>query len=90
MIETIKIELEIQVPRVKIITLRKLVLQGVHGSLKQQYSILRDFGREILMSNPQNNVKINITRFNKTDKFKFKRSYIYYYAQRPFVGNLLV
>ena len=94
MAEAIKKELEIEVSRIKIIRLRKLALEGVHDSLKDHYSRLRDFGHEILKSNPQNTFKISTTRLNETDKNKFKRVYVCYYALkagwkagcRPIIG----
>ncbi|XP_074355948.1 uncharacterized protein LOC141695613 [Apium graveolens] len=94
MIETIKIELEIEVPRIKILILRKMALEGVHDSLKEHYSRTRDFGHELLLSKPQKTVKISTTRLNETDKNKFKRMYVCYYALttwwkvgcRPIIG----
>ncbi|XP_074346458.1 uncharacterized protein LOC141685244 [Apium graveolens] len=47
--ETIKNELEIEVPRIKILRLRKVALEGVAESLKQHYSRVRDFGHEVLL-----------------------------------------
>ncbi|XP_074324264.1 uncharacterized protein LOC141661180 [Apium graveolens] len=94
MIETIKTELEIEVPRIKILILRKITLEGMHDSLKEHYSRTRDFGHEILLSNLQNTVKISTTRLNETDKNKFKSMYVCYYAPktrwkvgcRPIIG----
>lgn len=80
MMETIMTELEIKVPRIKIIRWMKLALEGVHDSLKEHYSQLRDFGYELLMSNPQNTIKISTTMLNETDLNKFKRIYLCYYA----------
>lgn len=94
MAETIKNELEIEVPRIKILRLRRAALEGVAEALKQHYSRVRDFGQELLASNPQNTVKISTTRLNETDPPKFKRFYICYHALkagwkagcRPFIG----
>ena len=94
MAEAIKKELEIEVSRIKIIRLRKLALEGVHDSLKDHYSRLRDFGHEVLKSNPLNTFKISTTRLNENDQNKFKRVYICYYALkagwkagcRPIIG----
>ncbi|XP_074346686.1 uncharacterized protein LOC141685490 [Apium graveolens] len=47
MAETIKNEVEIEVPRIKILGLRKAALEGVAENLKQHYSRVRDFGHEI-------------------------------------------
>ncbi|XP_063949919.1 uncharacterized protein LOC135152758 [Daucus carota subsp. sativus] len=65
--ETIKKEMEIEVPRIKILRLRKMALEGVAKSLKEHYSRVRDFGQEVLLSNPQNTVKISTTRLNEDD-----------------------
>lgn len=43
MTEAIKQELEIEVPRIKILRVRKASLEGVHEALKQHYGGLRDF-----------------------------------------------
>lgn len=94
MAETIKNELEIQVPRIKILRVRKTALEGVAESLKQHYSRLRDYAHELLLSNPQNTVKISTTRLNDNDPPQFKRLYVCYHALkagwkagcRPFIG----
>ena len=78
--ETIKKEMEIEVPRIKILRLRKVALEGVADSLKDHYSRVRDFGQEVLLSNPQNTVKISTTRLNEEDPVKFKRIYVCYFA----------
>ncbi|XP_074374630.1 uncharacterized protein LOC141715044 [Apium graveolens] len=80
MAETIKNELEIQVPKIKILRLRKMALEGIAGSLKQHYSRVRDFGHEVLLSNARNTVKISTTRLNEEDPVKFKRIYLCYFA----------
>ena len=92
--ETIKKEMEIEVPRIKILRLRKMALEGVAESLKEHYSRVRDFGQEVLLSNPQNTVKISTTRLNEDDPVKFKRIYVCYFALkagwkagcRPLIG----
>lgn len=68
MADIIKNEPEIGVPRIKILRLRKVALKGVVESLKHQYFILRDFGHEILLSNPKNTVKLSTTRLNEDDR----------------------
>ncbi|KAL8112935.1 hypothetical protein AgCh_020304 [Apium graveolens] len=65
MAEAIKKELEIEVPRIKILRVRKASLEGVHEALKEQYSRLRDMGHEILLSNPKNTVQIRTSRLNE-------------------------
>ncbi|XP_074356627.1 uncharacterized protein LOC141696375 [Apium graveolens] len=80
MAETIKNELEIQVPKIKILCLRKMALEGIAESLKQHYSRVIDFGHEVLHSNARNIVKISITRLNEEDPVKFKRIYVCYFA----------
>ena len=62
MTETMKNELEVVVPRIKIFRVRKIALEGVVESLKVHYSRVRDSGSEFLPSNPKNTVKI--TRLN--------------------------
>ncbi|XP_074370477.1 uncharacterized protein LOC141711723 [Apium graveolens] len=80
MAETIKNELEIEVPRIKVLRLRKMALEGIAESLRQHYARVRDFGQEVLLSNPKNTVKISTTRLNPEDPVKFKRIYVCYYA----------
>lgn len=80
MAQTIKNELEIEVPRIKILRLRKMALEGIADSLKQHYARVRDYGHEVLLSNPQNTVKISTTRLNEDDPPKFRRFYVCYYA----------
>ncbi|XP_074323468.1 uncharacterized protein LOC141660384 [Apium graveolens] len=80
MAETIKNELEIEVPKIKIMRLRKMALEGIAKSLRQHYSRVRDFGHEVLLSNPKNTVKISTTRLNEGDPVKFKRIYVCYFA----------
>ncbi|XP_074328392.1 uncharacterized protein LOC141666301 [Apium graveolens] len=67
MAEAIKKELEIEVPRIKILRVRKASLDGVHEALKEQYSRLRDMGHDILPSNPKNTVQIRTSRLNEGD-----------------------
>lgn len=94
MAETIKNKLEIEVPRIKILRLRKEALEGVDESLRQHYARLRDYGHGILLSNPLNTVKISNTRLNENDPAKFKRFYVCYHALkagwkagcRPIIG----
>ena len=94
MAETIKKELEIEVPRIKILRVRKIALEGVAEALKEHYSRLRDFANEILKSNRNNTVQIRTTRLNETDSNKFKRIYVCYHALkegwkagcRPIIG----
>lgn len=78
MIEVIRTELEIEFPRIKIMRLRKAALEGVHESLMEHYSRVRDFGHEVLLSNPQNKVIIQGTRQNENDVNRFRRIYICY------------
>ena len=67
MTETMKNELEVVVPRIKILRVRKIALEGVAESLKLHYSRVRDFESELLLSNPKNTVKISTTRLNEND-----------------------
>lgn len=78
MIETIRNEMEIDVPWIKIMRVRKAALDGVADQLREHYSRVRDFGYEILKNNPKNTVKISGTRLNDGDENKFKRIYICY------------
>ncbi|XP_074322849.1 uncharacterized protein LOC141659821 [Apium graveolens] len=80
MAETIKNELEIEIPRIKVLRLRKMALEGIAESLRQHYARVRDFGQEVLLSNPKNTVKMSTTRLNPEDPVKFKRIYVCYYA----------
>lgn len=80
MIQTIREELEIEVARIKVLRVRKASLDGVHASLKEHYSRVRDFGYQILLNDPRNRVDIRTTRLNETDANKFKRIYICYHA----------
>lgn len=73
MIETIRNEMEIEVPWIKITRLRKAALDGVADQLKIHYSRVRDFGHEVLKNNPLNTVKICGTRLNEGDVNKFRR-----------------
>ena len=94
MAETIKKELEVEVPRIKILRVRKIALESVAEALKEHYSRLRDFANEILKSNKNNTVQIRTTRLNETDSNKFKRIYVCYHALkegwkagcRPIIG----
>lgn len=88
--------MEIEIPWIKSMRLRKTSLEGVHDSLKQHYSRVWDFGYELLKINPNNTVKIQGTRLNETDVNMFKRMYICYSAlkkkgwkagYRPFIGQ---
>ncbi|XP_063946815.1 uncharacterized protein LOC135151687 [Daucus carota subsp. sativus] len=76
MIETIRNELEIEVPWIKIMRLRKAALDGVADQLKEHYSRVRDFGYEIIKNNSQNTVKISGTRLNDGDENRFRRIYL--------------
>ncbi|WOH13968.1 hypothetical protein DCAR_0933482 [Daucus carota subsp. sativus] len=80
MIETIRQEMEIDIPWIKAMRLRKAALEGVHDSLKQHYSRVWDFGQELLKINPHNTVKISGTRVNETDENRFQRMYVCYSA----------
>lgn len=80
MIQTIREELEIDVNAIKVIRVRKAALEGVHESLKEHYSRVRDFGYQILLNDPRNRVDIRTTKLNEGDPNKFKRIYICYYA----------
>ena len=80
LIETIRQEMEIEIPWIKAMRLRKAALDGVHDSLKQHYSKIWDFGHEVLKTNPNNTVKIYGTRLNENDVNRFKRMYICYSA----------
>nr|XP_017225113.1 PREDICTED: uncharacterized protein LOC108201329 [Daucus carota subsp. sativus] len=80
MMETIREELEVEVPRIKCSRVRKAALQGVFDSLKVHYSRVRDFGHELLKNNPQNRVDIRTSRVSDDDVNKFKRMYICYHA----------
>lgn len=78
--ETMREELEIEIPRIKIMRIRKAAMDGVQDTLKEHYGKVRDFGHEILQSNPRNTVKISGTRLNEGDENKFRRMYICYHA----------
>ncbi|XP_074336970.1 uncharacterized protein LOC141674146 [Apium graveolens] len=78
--ETIKNELEIEVPKIKILRLRKMALEGIAESLRQHYSRVRDFGHQVLLSNSKNTLKISTTRLNEEDPVKFKSIYVCYFA----------
>ena len=80
MIETIKHDLEVEVPRIKCIRVRKAALEGVYESLKDHYARVYDFGYELLKNNSKNTVKIMNTRLNLDDEAKFQRIYICYEA----------
>lgn len=80
MIETIRNEMEIEVPWIKILRVRKVALDGVADQLKVHYSRVRDYGYEVLKNNPQNTVKICGTKLNDGDVNRFKRIYICYAA----------
>lgn len=80
MIETIKKDLEVEVPRIKCIRVRKAALEGVYESLKDHYPRVYDFGHELLKNNSKNTVKIKTSRPNLEDEAKFQRIYICYEA----------
>lgn len=80
MIDTIREELEIEVPKIKIIRVRKASMEGVYDTLKDHYSRVWDFGNQILLNNPKNTVQISTTRVNENDENKFKRIYLCYHA----------
>ncbi|XP_074357152.1 uncharacterized protein LOC141696904 [Apium graveolens] len=94
MIETIRKEMEIEIPWIKAMRIRKTTLEGVHDSLKQHYSRVWDFGHELLKINSNNTMKICGTRLNENDVNRFKRMYICYSAlkkgwkagYRPVIG----
>lgn len=79
MIETIKQDLEVEVPRIKRIKVRKAALEGVYESLKEHYARVYDFGYEVLKNNSKNTVKIKTSRLNLNEA-KFQRIYICYEA----------
>lgn len=73
---------QVEVPRIKCSRVRRTSLQGVLQSLKEHYSRVKDFGRELLRNNPHNWVDIKTTRVSVDDVNKFKRMYICYHALR--------
>lgn len=70
--------MEIKVPCIKIMRLRKAALDVVADQLKVHYSRVRDFGYEKLKNNPHNTVKIYGTRKNNRDVNMFKKIYLCY------------
>ncbi|KAK1379948.1 hypothetical protein POM88_026692 [Heracleum sosnowskyi] len=57
MMDTMREDLEIEVPRIKILRVRKAALEGVHNMLKDVYARIWDFGAEIMKNNPLNTKK---------------------------------
>ena len=79
-IETIRNEMEVDVPWIKIMRVKKSALDGVAEELTRHYSRVRDFAHEVLKSNPHNTVKICGTRLNDGDVNRFKRLYLCFAA----------
>ncbi|XP_074355322.1 uncharacterized protein LOC141694472 [Apium graveolens] len=78
--ETIRQELEIDVPRIKCSRVRQATLAGVLESMKCHYSRVWDFGFELIKNNPKNTCKIMTNMVTNDSVNTFKRIYICYEA----------
>ena len=59
---------------------RSVIVKGVHDTLKEMYSRVKDFEHELLLNNRRNRVDIRTTRLNEMDSNKFKIVYIFFHS----------
>ncbi|XP_074374395.1 uncharacterized protein LOC141714796 [Apium graveolens] len=78
--ETVREDLEVEVPKIKLIRVRKAALEGVADALKEHYNKVWDFGYELLKNNPKNRVEIKTNRLTDESPNTFQRLYICYYV----------